>query len=135
MSEFFNSTHIAASAFGAEFKFKSYYNVGFHLDAFTSLFCHILRALYNLASFAFRALITPFYILNPFAWSSLPKHSLDLVDNISGLAVSLISIAVHPLIIVFRTLSSIVRGYEEDSDYDWGIDAEKEDLALAMTIF
>lgn len=135
MPALFSSTHTAAYALYAEFKIKSYYNLGFHLDAFTSLFCHTLRALYNLTALALRVLITPFYILNPFAWISLPGHALNLVDDVLGFAISLVSIALHPLIIVCRTLTSIIRGYEEHSDYDCGVDAEEEDLTLALTIF
>jgi hypothetical protein len=135
LSTFFSSTHTATDALYAEFKIKSYYNFGFHLDAFTSLFCHILRALYNLTAFTLRVLITPFYILNPFVWPSLPSHCLNLVDDLWGFAISLASIALHPLIIVCRTMTSIIRGYEEHSDYDWGVDAEEEDLTRAMTIF
>ena len=135
MSTFFRSTEVAAYALFAEFKFKPYYNVGFHLDAFTSLIFHILRALYDLTALALRVLTTPLYILNPLAWLSIPSHTINLVDNFLGLGISLISIAVHPIIFTLRTLGSMIRGYEENSDYDWGMEAEEADLQLAMTIY
>ena len=135
MTTLFRSTKVAAFALYAEFKFKPYYNLGFHLDALTSFFFHILRALYDLTTFALRLLITPFYLLNPLAWLSLPSHMINLTDNFIGLSISVVSIAAHPIILILRTLSSMIRGYEENTDYDWGKEPEEEDLQLAMTIY
>jgi hypothetical protein len=134
LSTFFSATRTAASALYADFKFKPYYNFGFHLDAFTSFFCHILRALYDLAAILLRVLITPFCILNPLSWPGLPNHALNLVDDCVGFAISVVSIAIHPITFVLRTLSSMIRGYEEGTDYDQGREAEEEDLNMAMTI-
>ncbi|MCW8408118.1 hypothetical protein OQJ13_03935 [Legionella sp. PATHC035] len=134
LSTFFNATRIAAYAIYAELKLYPYYNFGFHLDAITSFFCHILRALYDLSAFLLRVLITPFYLLNPFSWPSIPGHTLNLIDDLVGFALSAVSITLHPVIFVLRTLSSMIRGYDEGTDYDWGGDNEEEDLAAAMTI-
>ncbi|HHF7367472.1 TPA: hypothetical protein ACPSKY_002606 [Legionella bozemanae] len=135
LSTFFNATSTAASAIYAEFKFYPYYNFGFHLDALTSFFCHILRALYDLTAFLLRVVATPFFLLNPFCWPSLPGHALNLVDDIVGTALSLVSIAIHPILFIIRTLSSMIRGYDEGTDYDWGSDQEEEDLNMAMAIW
>jgi hypothetical protein len=135
LGTFFSATRTAASALYADFKFKPYYNFGFHLDAFTSFLCHILRALYDLSALLLRILITPLCILNPLSWPGLPDHVINLVDDGIGFAISLVSIAIHPVIFVLRTLSSMIRGYEEGTDYDWGKEAEEEDLSMAMTIF
>lgn len=61
LSTFFNATYTAAAAIYAEFKFYPYYNFGFHLDAITSFFCHIFRALYDLAAFLLRVVATPIF--------------------------------------------------------------------------
>ena len=135
MSTLFPATKVAAYAVYAEFKFKPYYNIGFHLDALTSFLFHILRALYDVTAFAVRLIITPFYLLNPLAWISLPDHMMNLCDDLIGFGLSLVSITIHPVLVIIRTLSSIIRGYEEDSEYDWGREAEEEDLQLAMTLF
>ncbi|CAM2924632.1 Uncharacterised protein [Legionella steigerwaltii] len=135
LSTFFSATRIAASAIYAEFKLYPYYNFGFHLDAITSFFCHILRALYDLSAFLLRVLITPFYLLNPFSWPSLPGHALELVDDLVGCALSTVSIVIHPVIFILRTLSSMIRGYDEGTDYDWGTETEEQDLEMAMTIW
>lgn len=137
LSTFFNATYTAAAAIYAEFKFYPYYNFGFHLDAITSFFCHIFRALYDLAAFLLRVVATPFFLLNPFCWPSLPSHALNLVDDIVGAALSVVSIAIHPILFIIRTLSSMIRGYDEGTDYDWGLKEydEEEDLKMAMAIW
>ncbi|KTD74146.1 hypothetical protein [Legionella tucsonensis] len=135
LSTFFNATYTAAAAIYAEFKFYPYYNFGFHLDALTSFFCHIFRALYDFTAFLLRVVTTPFFLLNPFFWPSLPSHALNLVDDLVGTALSVVSIAIHPILFIIRTLSSMIRGYDEGTDYDWGADQEEEDLKMAMTIW
>ncbi|WP_454784242.1 hypothetical protein [Legionella sp. WA2024007413] len=135
LSTFFNATRTAAAAIYAELKFYPYYNLGFHLDAFTSFFCHVLRALYDFTAFLIRVLITPFFLLNPFFWFSLPEHVLNLVDDIVGTALSLVSIAIHPVIFIIRTLGSMFLGYHEGTDYDWGAEPEEEALNMAMAIW
>ena len=135
MSLFFKSTAIAANALYGDFKFKPYYNMGFHLDALTSFICHIVRALYNLASIALRVLITPLCLLNPLAWLSLPDHALNLIDDLVGFVISLAPIIIHPLIFLVRTLTSVMFGYEQQSENDGGIEDEQNDLSLAMTLF
>lgn len=135
LSTFFSATQTAASALYAELKFKAYYNVGFHLEAITTFICHLLRALYNLNALLLRVLITPFCILNPFSWPSFPGHAVNLVDDFVGLAISLTTIALHPVIFTLRTLSSMIFGYEEGTDYDLGVEEEEEDLNKAMAIW
>jgi hypothetical protein len=135
LSTLFSTTKVATNALCAEFKVKSYYNLGFHLDALTSFCFHILRALYDLTAFLLRLLITPFYLLNPFAWLSIPSHMINLTDNFIGLGISMVSIALHPIIFIARTLTSIFRGYEEDTNYDWGKEPEEADLQIAMTLY
>jgi len=135
LTTFFSATSTAASAIYAEFKFYPYYNFGFHLDAITSFFCHILRALYDLTAFLLRVLITPFCLLNPLSWPSLPGHTINLIDDLVGFALSAVSVVIHPFIVVIRTLSSMIRGYDEGTDYDWGTKTEEEDLEMAMAIW
>ncbi|KTC90551.1 hypothetical protein OQJ18_01115 [Fluoribacter dumoffii] len=134
LSTFFSATSIAASAIYAEFKLYPYYNAGFHLHALTSFCCHIGRALYDLSAFLLRVLITPFCLLNPFSWPSLPGHTLNLIDDLVGFALSVVSIAIHPVIFAVRTLTSMLIGYHEGTDYDWGDDTEDKDLDMAMTM-
>lgn len=134
MSAFFGSTKTAAYALYGDFKFKPYYDVLFHLDAISSFICHVLRAIYNLAALAFRLLITPFYIINPLAWFSLPGHLLNIVDHTAAIAVSLLTTIVHPFIVTIRTLTTLIMGYEKDTDYDQGEEQEQEDLDFAMSI-
>lgn len=78
--------------------------------------------------------ITPFYVLNPLAWIWLPVHAMELADDITGALISAVTVVIHPAVFVIRTLSSMIFGYEEDSDCDWGVEAEEQDLQLAMTI-
>lgn len=135
LASFFKSTKIAAGALYGDFTFKAYYNFGFHLDAITSFVCHVMRTLYNLACLALRVIATPFYIINPFLWFSIPEHCLNIVDNAVATIVSAATVTIHPLVVFMRTLTSLFRGYEQDTDYDQGIDEEQENLALAITIF
>ncbi len=134
MSTFFQATQTATSAFYGDFKLKAYYNVWFHIDGITTFLCHILRALYNLTSFLLRAVILPLSLLNPFLWLSIPGQMISLVDHLAGLVVSLMTVAVHPLIFVCRTLSSLVLGYE-DNDNPFDLAEEEEDLTLSLTVF
>ncbi|WP_232220398.1 hypothetical protein [Legionella tunisiensis] len=78
--------------------------------------------------------MTPFYILNPLAWIWLPGHVMELVDDVVGALISAVTIVIHPAISVIRTLSSMIFGYEEGTDCDWGVDEEEKDLDQAMTI-
>ncbi len=135
MSSYFKASDTAANALYGDFKFKPYYNLGFHLDAFTSFITHGLRTAYNLVGFGLRLLITPLYVLNPLAWIGLPGHLIALVDNLIASILSAISVAIHPIVFTIRTLNSLCRGYEEGTDYDWGMDEEEADLGLAMAIF
>jgi hypothetical protein len=135
VTSFFKTTTIAANAFYGEFKLKSYYNLGFHLETITSFICHILRALYDLTAFILRLVITPLYLLNPLMWIGIPDHTMNLIDNLAGSLISLATIVAHPFIFICRTFSSMIFGYEENTEYDWGVDAEENDLTLAMTIF
>ncbi|STX43829.1 Uncharacterised protein [Legionella donaldsonii] len=59
---------------------------------------------------------------------------MELADDITGALISAVTVVIHPAVFVIRTLSSMIFGYEEDSDCDWGVDAEEQDLELAMTI-
>ena len=52
-----------------------------------------------------------------------------------GFALSAVSVVIHPFIVVIRTLSSMIRGYDEGTDYDWGTKTEEEDLEMAMAIW
>jgi hypothetical protein len=135
LTTFFKYTTVAANAFYGDFTFKGYYNFGFHLDALTSFVCHALRAVYNLVNFALRVVVTPFYIANPFVWLDVPEHFMSLVDHATASVISLLTVAIHPIVAVMRTLTSLLRGYEEDTDYDGGLQEEEERLALATTIF
>ena len=80
-------------------------------------------------------LITPFCLLNPLAWLGLPDHALNLIDELVGFVISLAPIIIHPLIFLVRTLTSVMFGYEQQSENDCGIEEEQNDLSLAMTLF
>lgn len=134
MSAFFECTETAVYALYGDFKFTPYYNGLFHLDAISSLACHGLRAIYNLACFTWRMLLTPFYLLNPLAWPSLPVHGVNIIDNVLGFTVSLVTIALSPVIFVLRTMASMIFGYVEGTENDEGDEAEEGDLSLAMAI-
>ncbi len=134
MSAFFSSTTIAANALYGDFKFKPYYNGLFHLKAIGSFICHAIRAIYNLAALMWHAVLTPFCLLNPLFWPSLPGHAMNIMDNVLGFAINLVTIAVSPLIFALRTLTSLIWGYDEETEYDDGAEEEERDLSLAMTI-
>ena len=135
MGIFFNSTRTASDALYGDFKFKPYYNLGFHLDGIISMFCHILRTSYDLILFALHLVLSVFYILNPFAWIYLPGHAINAVDNALAFGISIITSAISPIIFVLRTLTSMIFGYEEGSDYDNGKTDEEADLLLAIKVF
>jgi len=106
------------------------------VDAFFSFCAHVLRALYNLCYLTFRLLTAPLYLLNPLSWPSVPGHMINVLDNTLALAVALLTVAVAPIVFVMRTLTSLLRGYEENTPaYDYGYDAASEELDVAMTIF
>ena len=94
-----------------------------------------MRTLYNLACLALRAIATPFYLINPFLWLSIPDHCINIVDDGVATVVSAATVVLHPLVVFMRTLTSLFLGYEQDTDYDNGIEEEQENLALATTIF
>jgi len=136
LSTFFQATETAALALYGDFKFKPYRHLGFQLDAATTFACHILRSVYNLAAVAWRAVITPFYVLNPFAWLAFPDHIMNLIDDVVASVISLVTVAIHPVIFVLRTLSSIVFGYEQNNDRDVGNASDDEaDWSLATKIW
>ena len=135
MTSFFQATQIATLALWGDFKFKPYYHLGFHCDALYSFICHILRALSNLMALAYRVFITPFYIINPLLWPGLINHSLNLLDDLTALIVSVATITIHPVIVGIRTLTSMIRGYEQDTDYDQGEESEADDLGYSTAIW
>ena len=69
------------------------------------------------------------------SWPSLPGHTINLIDDLVGFALSAVSVVIPPFIVVIRTLSSMIRGYDEGTDYDWGTKTEEEDLEMAMAIW
>ena len=61
---------------------------------------------------------------------------MNLVDNVVASIISLVTVAIHPVIFVLRTLSSIVFGYEQNNDWDFGDASEDEaDWSLAARIW
>lgn len=138
LSTFFEATQIASDAFYGDFKFKPYYSVSFHVRALASFFCHILRALYDLACLAYRLIISPFLLISPLSWGKIPEHFMNLADNAIGLLISLVSIAVHPVVLVGRSFTTLILGgYLEDNTYWTGGDLseEEENWELATSIF
>lgn len=135
LSSFFPSTRRSCNALYGDFKLKSYYNVLFHLDGLTSFLCHGFRALYDLTCLITRVLITPFYALNPLAWPGIPEHCMHIADDAVSCLISIATFMIHPIIFLCRTFTSMARGYEEGTEYDWGEEEEVADLDLAMTIF
>lgn len=131
---FFSATQTAANALYADFKFKPYYDVNFHLATISSFICHILRALCDLTRTVLRVVITPLILLNPLAWLSIPDHAMNLIDDIAGFAVSLLTVVIYPLIVTIRTVMSMGLGYQKDSEYDCDIDDEYDDLSRSRAI-
>ena len=85
----------------------------FHFWAITNIFIHLVQSLINLLKLIYRLVITPFLIINPIAWFYLPGHCFKLLDNAAGTVISLLTLAVSPVFLAMRTLSSMIFGYEE----------------------
>ena len=128
MSTIFSNTIVAKDALYADFKFKPYYHVGFHLDAITSYLCHITRMLYDLTASLLRLTALSLSLLNPFAWIGLPGQALDLLDDITATLISACTVAIHPVIILLRTLSSVFLGYEKNVDDELGCAMEDSEI-------
>lgn len=134
LTTFFKYTRIAANALYGDFKFKPYYNLGFHLDALTSFLCHIARFLHDFACAALCVAVTPLYVLNPLAWLWLPGHAMDILDDTVGALISAVTVFIHPVVFAIRTLTSMVFGYDENNDNYEVEDEENSDWELATTI-
>ena len=143
MSAFFSNTIVAKNAFYADFKFKPNYHIGFHLDAITSFLCHITRTVYDLAATLLRLAALSLSVMSIFGLVFVPQLALDLIDDITATVIGLFTVAIHPVIVVLRTLSSVFTGYEKNVDDLLGCSMENseiykeedEDLNLAMTLF
>ena len=143
MSESVSYTEVAINALYGDFKFKPYYHVGFHLDAFLSYVCHILRTIYDLAATLLRLTWILLCVPNPFEWLGLPLQALELLDDITATLVSAFTVAIYPAIFILRSLSSVFSGYEKIVDDMLKVDMEESgiykeeesDLNLAWTIW
>lgn len=143
MSELFSYTKVAKNALYSEFKFKPYYHVGFHLDALSTYVCHILRTIYDLAATILQLAVMLLSVPNPFAWLGLPLQALELLDDISATLISAFTVAIHPVIVLLRTFSSVFSGYEKNVDDELGAvmeeseiyKEEESDIQLALTIW
>ena len=124
----------AGQALQAEFTANPYYNVWFQIDTALTLCCHVLRALINLVK-TLMDLITAFALLTipVLGWACIPLYVPRLVDEVAGLTLSLVTIAILPEIFLCRTLSTMIWGYEQNSDFDNGIEAHDEAMKLSMT--
>lgn len=135
MPTIFKSTRVAGMVFYGDFKFKAYYDVGFHLEAITCFLCHLIRATLNLLAAILRTGTLMLSVLIPFTWPLLPLKAYKILDNLGASLISLFTIGIYPLIVLARSLSSVIYGYEKGTKYDCGVQAEEEDLALALAIF
>jgi hypothetical protein len=143
MSTLFSNTIVAKDALYADFKFKPYYHVGFHLDAITSFLCHIARTIYDLAATLLRITALSFSVISIFGVLWAPVHAWELLDDLTATVIAAFTVAIHPVIVVLRTLSSVFYGYERNVDDALGAprdssDIYKEedsDLNLATTLY
>jgi hypothetical protein len=134
LTTFFHSTKTAVAAWYGDFTFKGYYNFAFHLDAITSWVCHIARTLYDLACFATRVLLTPFYLAIPFLWYSAPNHFMNLLDDALACVIAATTVVVHLPVSFMRTLTSLISGYEQNTEYD-NYEEDVDNYNAATTIF
>lgn len=143
MSTLFSYTIVAKDALYGDIKFKPYYHIGFHLDAITSFLCHVLRTIYYLAATLLRLTILSLSLPNPFAWLGIPEQALNLLDDVAATLIAAFTVAIHPVIVVLRTLSSLFCGYEKNVDDELGVEEkdseiykeEESDIQLALTIW
>ncbi len=143
MSNLFANTTVAVNALYGDFKFKPYYHVGFHLDALTSGCCHIARTLIDLAATLLRFITLSLCVISIFGLILAPKQALDLLDNITATVIAAVTVAIHPVIVLLRTLSSMFAGYEKNVDDQLGVakedsdiyKEEESDIELATTLF
>ena len=139
LSEFFSATTIAVDALMANTKAKPYRNIRFHLGASITLLCHLVRALNDIVGVVVLLLKT-IGLLNPFTWIDLPgwgKHFVDIVDDAIAFSISLVTITLHTPVVLTRTLSTMIWGYTQDSEYDSDDAAREEidDAKAARTMF
>ncbi|MFI4962728.1 MAG: hypothetical protein ACHP6H_02610 [Legionellales bacterium] len=133
---FFDKSTTAGKALLGEVTFKPYYDSSFHLAAIAAFCVHVLRTLYYLIDLVYDIVCTPFILVIPLFWLSIPGHCLSLVDDCVGLALSLLTVITTPEIFVIRTLSSLFMGYGEDSScVSMEYDEEDQALSDAMRVF
>ena len=135
-TEYFKSTEIALDAAYGDFKFKPYFNANFHLRALASLFYHMFRIIYDIACLLSRLMATLYHTINPFKWKSLPGDLLNLADDVIGIVITSLFIAVYPLVVLARSFSSMILGYlEGNSKWHGDRSEEEESWDLATTVF
>lgn len=116
MSRFFQATQEASAALYAGLTPRPYCDFNFHLKALVHFMAHLVRTAKNLAALTLNAVITPFYLLSPLTWLSIPGHLLNLADRALGFSISAITLTIHPLIMTLRTITSILFGYQNGTE-------------------
>ena len=79
---------------------------------------------------------TLYHTINPFKWKSLPGDLLNLADDVIGIVITSLFIAVYPLVVLARSFSSMILGYlEGNSKWHGDRSEEEESWDLATTVF
>jgi hypothetical protein len=134
MATFFKHTRLAANALYGDFKFTAYYDKGFQLDAITAFFNHIIRSLCNLILALLKLSFSILSILNPLAWPGIPFKALAALDHLLAFSTSVLTVVLHPVIFILRSITSMVFGYQETTNPSMKAD-EEADLELALKVF
>tara|TARA_B110000879_G_C10715838_1_gene334670 strand:- start:39 stop:497 length:459 start_codon:yes stop_codon:yes gene_type:complete len=108
----------------AEVTCKPYWNIGFHATSLFTMATHVLRSLNNALSLISTVLSAPLLLFTP--WN-IPFIPVALVEHALAAIISLISVVITPVFFAFRTLSSMIVGYQEGSDLNWDWNSSKED--------
>ena len=100
----------SCKALYAEFTFRPYWNVNFHLCALASVVTHLLRCLNNLLSIMTTVVFSPLLIFTPWNLFFVP---IAMIEHLLASVISLATAVVTPVFFAFRTLFSIFLGYQE----------------------
>ena len=118
----------SGSALYAEITFRPYWDAGFHLCALATIVTHILRAFNNFVSVLTTILSAPFLIITP--WH-IPFVPIALIEHAIACSFSLVAAMVTPVFFVFRTITSLFLGYQEDNAcLTWDSSKEEEQAYL-----
>lgn len=130
----FPTTTIATKALLATIDYQSYYNVWFHMDAVTMLLSHIVRAIIDAFFLLSSLVLLPLSLLTPLTWLWVPQLTLQLIDSACAFPVAIAAIAAQPVVTLIRTLTSIMCGYREGTEYDDGQEIDERHFEQATML-